>query len=172
MKIDSIQKNTPVIIINSCIGSSCPAKEIVGCGNHIYKKEKLSVFQKTHVIACSDSTIKKLNAMFRNKDRATDVLSFNYDENDLLGEIYISLQRAKEQAKEYKVSFQNEVLRLYVHGMCHLLGFDHENERDRKRMRKKEIEYLKPYENSAPARGAHATGLRKPRPEHKRNLDA
>ncbi len=73
---------------------------------------------------------------------ATDVLSFNYDEPDLLGEIYISLQKAKVQAKEYGGTYRNEVRRLFVHGMFHLLGYDHETAKEANLMQKKELKYL------------------------------
>jgi|WetSurMetagenome_2_1015567.scaffolds.fasta_scaffold00008_166 probable rRNA maturation factor len=108
----------------------------------IFKRENVPLTRKVHVIFCSNRAIRRLNAAFRHKDRATDVLSFNYDEPDLLGEIYISLQKAKAQAGEYRVTFESEVLRLFVHGMFHLLGFDHESERDAKKMRRKESPYL------------------------------
>jgi probable rRNA maturation factor len=108
----------------------------------IYKDEKIPGSRATHVILCSDRAIHKLNASFRHKDRPTDVLSFCYDEPDLLGEIYISLQRARVQAKEYGVSLASEIQRLFVHGMFHLLGHDHEKETEAKRMRRKERLYV------------------------------
>lgn len=86
-----------------------------------------------------DSGIKKLNKNFRNIDRATDVLSFplfDYegceepavDElQNMLGDIVISLERAKSQAEEYGHSFEREVAFLCVHSMLHLLGYDHVN---------------------------------------------
>jgi probable rRNA maturation factor len=70
------------------------------------------------------------------------VLSFNYDDNDLLGEIYISLNRARVQARRYRVSCNNEILRLFVHGMFHLLGFDHEKPGDKKKMEAQESHYI------------------------------
>ena len=133
----------PLIVFHDYKTLSYPKKSIITTAKRIYKKEKLPVSKKIHVILCSNRKIKKLNSMFLHRNRATDVISFNYDENDLLGEIYISLQRAKAQAKEYKVTYNNEVLRLFVHGMFHLLGFDHETEKDKKKMGRKEDIYLK-----------------------------
>jgi probable rRNA maturation factor len=133
----------PVAIFKADISLPCPRNTIINTARLIYKREHIPLSQKTHVVLCSDRAIQKLNAMFRHKDRATDVMSFNYDEIDLLGEIYISLQRAKAQAREYGVTYSNEVQRLFVHGMFHLLGYDHETERDRKKMRKKESLYVK-----------------------------
>ncbi len=108
----------------------------------IYSAEKVDAKMQTHVIMCSDAAIKKLNRQFRDKDKATDVLSFNYDEPDLLGEIYISLERARSQAKEYHVSFEAEIKRLFVHGMFHLLGYDHKKPSDAKKMQAKERPYF------------------------------
>lgn len=133
----------PVAIFHVCDSLPCPRNAIIRTARLIYKREHIPLTQKTHVILCSDRAIQKLNAMFRHMDRATDVMSFNYDETDLLGEIYISLQRAKSQAKEYGVTYANEVQRLFVHGMFHLLGYDHETVREGKKMRKKEMIYVK-----------------------------
>jgi probable rRNA maturation factor len=97
---------------------------------------------QTALIFCSDMMIRRLNAAYRKVDRVTDVLSFTFFEPDLLGEIYISLPRAAQQAKEYGVSLDNEIKRLFVHGFFHLLGYDHERSSDRRKMEKMELKYL------------------------------
>ncbi len=76
-------------------------------------------------------------------DKTTDVLSFPQDDRLLLGDIVINLQAAKRQAVEYGHSLSRELNRLLIHGLLHLLGYDHEKGRyaDRK-MRKKEEELL------------------------------
>ena len=89
------------------------------------------------VTFCDNAYIKKLNKKYRNKDKATDVLSFPiYDNGDfdpaecisgaVLGDIVISLERAKEQAAEIGNSFLHEVAFLAIHSTLHLLGYDHE----------------------------------------------
>jgi len=89
------------------------------------------------VTFCDNEYIRKLNKKYRNKDKATDVLSFPmYDNGDfdptecisgaVLGDIVISLERAKEQAAEIGNSFLHEVAFLAVHSTLHLLGYDHE----------------------------------------------
>lgn len=95
--------------------------------------------------------IKELNKQYRGKDTATDVLSFpllefeeteeDYEneeeyvqEDKLLGDIVISLEKAKEQAEEYGHSFERELAFLTAHGMLHLLGMDHEDEDEEKEM--------------------------------------
>ena len=92
---------------------------------------------------CDNDYIKKLNKEYRNKDKATDVLSFplyDFNEEDdevfdmeesiALGDIVISLERAKEQAKEIGNSFIEEVAFLTIHSMLHLLGYDHERSKE------------------------------------------
>jgi len=97
------------------------------------------------LILTNDAEIRKINAEYRQIDKATDVLSFpmiDFSEiaqmddwkletnpetgNLLLGDIIISLERAKEQALEYGHSYRRELAFLIIHGMLHLLGFDHE----------------------------------------------
>lgn len=86
-----------------------------------------------NVIIVDNEYIHKLNKEYRGIDRPTDVISFaledsediKYDDFRLLGDIYISLDKAKEQAEEYGHSFKREICFLAVHGFLHLLGYDH-----------------------------------------------
>lgn len=87
--------------------------------------------------------IRNLNRDYRNVDRSTDVLSFPIDdefmiERRILGDIVINTQRVIEQAKEYGHSEKREFSYLTVHSSLHLLGYDHEEEQDKKVMRSKE----------------------------------
>lgn len=82
------------------------------------------------VYLTDDESIRLLNKNFRGKDKATDVLSFVYDEQvegyKLLGEIVISIDTAERQSRELGHSLEEEIKRLLVHGFVHLLGYDHE----------------------------------------------
>ena len=96
--------------------------------------------------------IKEANKKYRNIDKATDVLSFpmfekeeietliknNYDVEDVLGDLIISIPKVKEQAIEYGHSFERELAYMVVHGFYHLMGYDHMEENDKKEMRQKE----------------------------------
>lgn len=93
------------------------------------------------VTLCDNAFIRKLNRQYRNMDKHTDVLSFPiYDNGDfdigecisgaVLGDIVISLERAKEQAKEIGHSFLEEVAFLTIHSTLHLLGYDHERSKE------------------------------------------
>lgn len=93
--------------------------------------------------------IHEINRTYRKVDRPTDVISFALNEGEepeieggapinVLGDIIISVERAKEQAADYGHSVRREIAFLTVHGMLHLLGYDHIKEEDRKEMRKEE----------------------------------
>ena len=98
----------------------------------------------TDVTIVDNETIHKINREYRNVDRPTDVISFAFldeeSERQLkggpinLGQIIISFEKAEEQAKEYGHSLKREMVFLFVHGMLHLLGYDHMNEKDEKVM--------------------------------------
>ena len=103
------------------------------------------------LILTNDEAIAKINKTYRNKKGPTDVISFAYreapmpiiDTQEHLGDIFISVDTAQRQAKEYNVSLQEELQRLIVHGVLHLLGYDHEKSSYKKRvMQKKEEEIL------------------------------
>ncbi|WP_271852477.1 rRNA maturation RNase YbeY [Planococcus maritimus] len=102
-----------------------------------------------------DESIRAINRDYREKDQATDVISFSMEEQGeeevaiigetgprLLGDIIISVERTKLQAEEYGHSFERELGFLAVHGFLHLLGYDHMNEQDEKEMFGKQEEIL------------------------------
>ena len=101
--------------------------------------------------------IQSINKEYRNIDRPTDVLSFpmyqkeeldqkiekkDFQYQDILGDIVISIPKVEEQAKEYGHSFERELSYMLVHGFYHLMGYDHIEEEDKKQMRKKEEKIL------------------------------
>lgn len=99
------------------------------------------------VIVIDDPCIRRLNRTYRQMDRATDVLSFCMETGEdadrpLLGEIYISIDRVREQALRFQVREDEEWRRLVVHGCLHLLGYDHHKTAERTVMRGKEALYL------------------------------
>lgn len=114
------------------------------------------------IVFTDEEGIRKLNAETRGKDAVTDVLSypnldgvfgkeirkadFPYDADEdgnlFLGSIVICRERAKEQAEEYGHSLRREIYYLAVHGLCHLLGYDHETEEDKTIMRAREEQVM------------------------------
>ncbi len=106
--------------------------------------------QEMSIIFVDNIQIQKINRDYRDKDQVTDVISFALNDDDTafawekndLGDIYISLERAKEQSIDYGHSFDREVCYLAVHGLLHLLGYDHINKDDKEKMREKEEEIM------------------------------
>lgn len=103
------------------------------------------------VIFIDDNYITDLNIRYFDKNRPTDVISFPLsDENTetLEGEIYVSTETAKIQADEYQVSWENELMRLVIHGLLHILGLDDQTAEEREKMTSKEDYYLKTFYNT------------------------
>jgi len=94
------------------------------------------------IVLTHNEYIRQLNRKYRSVDRATDVLAFPMDE-EILGDIVISLEKAKEQALVYRESFKNEVGRLVIHGILHLIGYDDSSRGSLKKMHAREEEILK-----------------------------
>lgn len=138
-------------------------KKVIDCG---LKEEGVNLAYEVSVILIDNNEIRKINSETRNVDRVTDVLSFPmleypegkvfkdvyldyrfddtyFDDGKLvIGDIAISLERAKGQSIEYGHSFLREVLYLTVHSVLHLMGYDHMEENDKKKMRAREEEIL------------------------------
>ncbi|MBN1057740.1 rRNA maturation RNase YbeY [Clostridium botulinum] len=130
------------------------------------KEEDVNIPSEISLLFVDNEDIREINNETRNIDRATDVLSFPmldypekkvfkevYTENDfseadfdgddlVLGDIVLSLERALEQSKEYNHSYEREASYLVVHSVLHLLGYDHMEEDDKVKMRKREEEIL------------------------------
>ncbi len=97
------------------------------------------------IVFVSDKKIRELNRTFRNKNLPTDVLSFNYESdfydsetNGFLGDIVISVETAKKQAKENSLTLEKEIKQLILHGILHLCGYNHET--DQGQMNQLEVE--------------------------------
>ena len=95
-----------------------------------------------HLYSSPDVFVREMNRDYRGLDKVTDVLSYEWHEEDFLGEIYIARDQVKRQAPEYGNTFYAELKRVIVHGLLHLSGYDHIKAADRKVMRKRECEFL------------------------------
>ncbi len=87
----------------------------------------------------NDAEMQKLNKKYTNRDSTTDVLSFYFDIPEVMGDVYISISQAKRQKEKDLLS---ELKLLTIHGILHLAGYDDKTEEQKKKMRKKEQEYL------------------------------
>ena len=105
----------------------------LGCGN-----------QELSVLLTDDKKIRELNKKYRGQDRATDVLSFPQNEGEenepdyhLMGDVVISTVTAKRQASQHGLSLEEEIVLLLIHGVLHLLGFNHERSEEACHMKKR-----------------------------------
>lgn len=121
------EKQPPITITNLTTSRSL---------NSFLKKAALSCLKARRVrksvslVLAGDKKIKDLNRKYRRQNKITDVLAFgDGEEPHFLGEIVICLPQARRQAKEYGVTLRQELIRLLVHGLLHLAGYDHEGSR-------------------------------------------
>ena len=126
--------------------------------NKCFKEENLENSKLYITITLTNpENIRIINKQYRDIDRATDVLSFpmfekeeldkkiqnnDFEHQDVLGDLIISIEKVKEQAEEYGHSFERELSYMVVHGFYHLMGYDHIKEEDKKIMRPKEEKIL------------------------------
>ena len=95
-------------------------------------------------IFCDDEYLTKINIEFLNHDTLTDIVSFDYSVgNEINGDIFISIERVKENASVFNVSFNEELKRVMVHGLLHYCGYKDKTEADELLMRNKEDEKMK-----------------------------
>ena len=134
--------NTTNFTVDKKLFSTVAKKVLIG-ENRVTQTLSLAFVDKAE--------IKKLNRKFRKKDKPTDVLSFDLKGpfgvaecmDNFLGEIIICPTVVKENAKKYKVSVKSEMLKVFVHGILHLCGYDHEkSKKEEELMEKKQEKYL------------------------------
>lgn len=96
-----------------------------------------------NVIFCSDNYILDINMKYLQHDYFTDIITFDYCEGNVIsGDLFISIDSVRENAKYYGTEFEDELNRVLIHGVLHLIGYDDHSEKDIKKMREKEDYYL------------------------------
>lgn len=138
--------------------------DLAGLARRVAKGEGLE--GAVDIVFCSDEKVRALNKAYRKLDKVTDVLSFEWHEEDFAGEIFIATAQTERQAPRFKNNYSNELRRVVVHGMLHLCGYDHLKTGERHVMRAKEDFYLAPVRSAVPKaprkpRQGTATGLKK-----------
>jgi probable rRNA maturation factor len=105
----------------------------------VAQKEK-RIIKEINYIFCSDEYLLQLNQDFLNHNTLTDIITFDNaeDKKNLEGEIYISIDRVKENALKFETSFEDELHRVMIHGVLHLIGYKDKKPADKTLMRKKE----------------------------------
>ena len=95
-------------------------------------------------IFCDDEYLHTINMQYLNHDTLTDIISFDYTDGDVIsGDIFVSIERVEDNAKDFKVSFGEELKRVLAHGVLHYCGYKDKSEKDALLMRSKEEEKIK-----------------------------
>jgi probable rRNA maturation factor len=106
-------------------------------------KNELKKCGEISVIFCSDEYLLQMNKEYLNHDYYTDIITFDYVEGDVIsGDLFISFDRLKENAKQFEVGLLKELFRVVFHGTLHLVGYKDKTEEDQKMMKLKEDYYL------------------------------
>lgn len=119
----------------------------------IGRAEKQPARTAVNLIVTNNRRLRILNRDYRSLDRPTDVLSFSYPpqkSSDLIGEVYVSAQRIRAQAREIGHSESAEALRLTCHGLLHVLGYDHKTPDQAQKMQRREKRYLRALKRNSP----------------------
>ncbi len=120
---------------------SDPKKIDIWIKSTINKEGKL--LGNLNFIFCSDHYLHKINVEYLDHDTFTDVITFPYSDVKIEGDIFISIDRIKENANSFEVPFENELNRVIIHGVLHLLGYGDKNSEDKQQMTLKENFYLR-----------------------------
>lgn len=95
------------------------------------------------IIFCSDEYLLDINKQYLNHNYYTDIVTFDYGENSVIsGDLFISIDRVKENAADFDVTFKKELFRVVFHGILHLVGYNDKTDEEKKEMRRKEDYYL------------------------------
>ncbi len=110
--------------------------------NTVLSNEKKEVGEINYIF-CNDEYLHKMNVEFLSHDTLTDVISFDYTFGDIVsGDIYISVERVEDNAKDFSTTFRDELSRVMVHGLLHFCGYKDKTNEEIKTMRTKENTYL------------------------------
>ena len=115
---------------------------LIKCIRSLAKQELREIGDITFVF-CDDNYLHKINLEFLDHDTYTDIITFDYSAgNEIISEVYISVDRVAENAKKFSQTFENEIHRVMIHGVLHLCGYKDKLAKDKQIMRDKENHYL------------------------------
>jgi probable rRNA maturation factor len=126
-----------------------PFSDLKRVGEKILSEEGVPEAEEITCVFSDNEFIRSLNKKYRKRDEPTDVLAFSFTEGEdseyrkhLFGEIYISVEMARENSKRYENTLMDELILLFIHGMLHLIGYNDESDSERGNMKERERYYL------------------------------
>ncbi|MFK7772018.1 MAG: rRNA maturation RNase YbeY [Saprospiraceae bacterium] len=141
MSIEPVEEK--IIFYSEDIEFNLPNQSTIFDWINLTIQNEAKVLSHLNFIFCSDAYLHKINIEYLNHDTLTDVITFPYAEGkNIEGDIFISIDRIRENAKSFDVSFGNELHRVMIHGTLHLLGYLDKTADDKTQMTQKENEYL------------------------------
>lgn len=105
--------------------------------------EEQNKLESINFIFCNDEYLHQINLEYLQHDNFTDIITFPYNTQPIEGDIFISIERVRENAQQYQVAFERELHRVMVHGVLHLLGYLDKSKEEKEQMTQKEDYYLK-----------------------------
>jgi probable rRNA maturation factor len=137
-------KRLPIYFFSEDISFSPSAKTFLRTWINQTIQAEAYQLQELNFIFCSDDYLLKINQEYLKHDTYTDIITFDNSEveNDIVGDIFISIDRVKENAKTFKTSFTDELHRVMIHGTLHLLGYPDKKKEEKALMTEKENFYL------------------------------
>ena len=135
-----------MILINNLTTRSINKEILQKIAQVVFKGEGIEEKKEVSLVLVGNARMRNLNYTHRGKNRTTDVLSFPVKDSvffaNSLGEIIISLKEVSKSAKRLNSNFEKEFFRCLIHGLLHLLGYNHKKEKERNEMIEKEKNYL------------------------------
>lgn len=105
-------------------------------------QQENKILGEINLIFCTDDYLKQINEQYLQHDYYTDIITFQYSASPLSGDLFMSLDRIKDNAKHFGVPLKNEVLRVIIHGVLHLCGYTDQKPKEKQQMRQKEDFFL------------------------------
>lgn len=132
-----------MVLFHSENGYNIPNKQLIKNWLKSVCSDNNKILKDINIIFMSDEQLLNINQQYLNHDYYTDVITFDYCTNNTVsGDIYISIDRVKDNSEKFKASFRKELLRVIVHGVLHLLGYADKTDLQKNEMRNFEDKYL------------------------------
>ena len=135
--------NNTISFLSEDVSFDLAHKEIIQKWISKVISEELKTIGEITYVFCSDQYLHKINLQHLQHDTFTDIITFDYCVDEIINsDIFISIDRVKENAISFRTSFKNELNRVIIHGILHLIGYDDKTDADKETMRSKEDFYL------------------------------